>query len=201
MSARPRTVMSAVKVHGEMDVLNAAIARIDSFFAWADTIVVGFSGGKDSTVLLNLILARAKQKDRKVYVAHADEEIVDPDTLRYVHAVSEWSDIDFRWFCIPIAHTLRSDHRPRWFPWNPAEKEIWYRDMPEKAIIHVPGFVQGEDHLHEVFEYTFAKPEFGNVAIFSAVRAGESANRRRGLMLRGRYWRNFSPTYRNVKAP
>ena len=48
------------------DVYSAACERIEFIFDEFDKIMVAFSGGKDSGVLLNLALQEAKKRDRKI---------------------------------------------------------------------------------------------------------------------------------------
>ena len=69
-------------------VLQASLRRIRQAFDQADTVVVSFSGGKDSTVMLHLALQVARELGRlPLKVMFYDEELVDPDTLAYINQV------------------------------------------------------------------------------------------------------------------
>jgi len=118
------------------DVFTAATQRIeDAFNNLPDPIFVSFSGGKDSTVVLMLSLAAARKFDRlPLKVITVDEEVIDPDTTAYIEDVGNWPDVELHHICHPIQHTYRSEVRSHWYPWNPAYKNVWARDMPEKGI-------------------------------------------------------------------
>lgn len=57
-------------------VLQASEERLEVIFSEFDNIVVSFSGGKDSAVMLQLVIEymRKHNIDKKVYVYHLDYE-------------------------------------------------------------------------------------------------------------------------------
>ena len=57
-----------------IDVLTAARQRIEWTFDRFDKIYVAFSGGKDSTVALHLVMEEAIKRDRTVAVVYIDLE-------------------------------------------------------------------------------------------------------------------------------
>ena len=62
-----------------MNVYEAAIKRIEFIFQEFEQIVVSFSGGKDSGVMLNLVLDYAKKSNQldKIFCYHIDYEAFD----------------------------------------------------------------------------------------------------------------------------
>lgn len=168
------------------NVLQAAYRRIRQAFDDSDTVVVSFSGGKDSTCLLHLALDIAEEKGRlPLKVKFYDEELVDPDTLEYVTVVMGWPNVEKYWFCIPVRHTLKSEKRVWWWPWDPAEREVWAREMPDWRDEFPAGWEKGDRGVPEASTYLFNHMDWGRVAQLSGIRVQESFNRRRALMQGG----------------
>ena len=70
-------------------VLDLAYERLNNVFDQFDTVSVSFSGGKDSTICLNLTLEVARQRNRlPLDVVHWDEEAIPYQTEEYVRRVS-----------------------------------------------------------------------------------------------------------------
>ena len=80
-------------------VLDKAMERIRSLYDRFDTVVVSFSGGKDSTVCLNLALQVARERGRlPLDVYTFDEEAIHPETVEYLHRVAANPQVRFQWF-------------------------------------------------------------------------------------------------------
>ena len=168
----------------ETNCYDAAVARMGEVFDRFDTVTVSFSGGKDSTVCLNLALAVARERDRLPLVVHFwDEEAVHPPTVEFCERVREWPDLDFLWYCIPIRHrNACSRHDPYWYPWRESERALWVRPRPAYGITDCPGFVPGMT-MPQIAERR--KPgEQGTVARVFGIRADESLNRFRQVASR-----------------
>ena len=122
-----------------MNVYEAAIKRIEFIFQEFEQIVVSFSGGKDSGVMLNLVLDYAKKSNQldKVSVYHMDYEAQYQMTTDYVTRTFENlpKEVQKYWFCVPVkVPCCTSMFQNHWIPWNTEEKEIWCRDLPTEAI-------------------------------------------------------------------
>ena len=64
-----------MKIYSKENVHTEAIKRINRLFDDFENVVVGFSGGKDSTVCLNLTLMVAEQRNRlPLKVVWVDQE-------------------------------------------------------------------------------------------------------------------------------
>jgi len=161
----------------EETVYEAALKRFDILFQRFDRVVVSFSGGKDSTVCLNLALEAARKHGRlPLEVYFFDEEAVHPETIEYCERVRALPDIDFKWLCVPIRHrNACSRHQPYWHPWDPAKRELWVRPMPDGALTTFPGFTFGAS-MPDVAPLVYG-PERGTVADVRGLRADESIRR------------------------
>jgi predicted phosphoadenosine phosphosulfate sulfurtransferase len=168
----------------DRDVYEAALQRMRDAFYRFDRVVVSFSGGKDSTAVLNLALLVAEETGRlPLDVYFWDEEVLHPETIEYVQRVAKDPRVRFKWLCVPIQHrNACSRKEPYWYPWDPEKKDLWVREMPEGAITDVPGFYKGAsvpELAHRVYG-----PESGTVADLRGLRADESLRRYRAVARR-----------------
>jgi len=122
-----------------MNVYELANKRIELIFKEFDNIYVSFSGGKDSGVMLNLVVDYMRKNNitKKIGVFHLDYEAQYQMTTDYTDDVLESNaDIfDIYRVCLPIkVTTCTSMTQSFWFPWQKSKKDIWVRNMPENAI-------------------------------------------------------------------
>jgi len=174
-----------------MNVLDAANERIKKVFDEFDNIYVAFSGGKDSGVLLNLVIdyIRNHAPDRRIGVYHMDYEAQYQMTTDYV--VSELSKnldiIDVYHICLPIAaQCATSMENAYWIPWDADKKDIWVRDMPNgEGVINednctFPWFLKGmyDYEVQERFtKWIHEKNKAKKTACLVGIRTQESQNR------------------------
>lgn len=161
-------------------VYELSIVRLHYVYDLFDTIVVAFSGGKDSTVLLNLALQVARERKRLPLIAQFhDEECIPFETVDYVRRVSQQPDIELRWLCLPVKHrNACSRKEPYWYPWDPRCPEKWVRDLPPEGIRELSGFEFGRHSTVDIEGLSFKPDKFGQVAMLLGVRAQESPTRR-----------------------
>jgi predicted phosphoadenosine phosphosulfate sulfurtransferase len=171
------------EVVADVNVYDAAIKRFEYLFDNFDKVVVSFSGGKDSTVCLNLALEVAKKKNKlPLDVYFWDEEAIHPDTIEYVERVRQLPEIRFKWLCIPIRHrNACSRKEPYWQCWDPNKKDLWVRNMPDNpsVVTEMKEFKWG-DSVPDIAHYVYG-PEHGTVADVRGIRADESLRRYRSV--------------------
>lgn len=166
-------------------VLDEARDRTRLVFDIFDHVAVSFSGGKDSTAVLQLALEVARERNRlPLDVVTFDEEAIPPQTVEYMQRVSEWPDVRFRWYCIPVQHrNACSTKQPYWYCWHPDEREKWVRELPPQAITQPPqGFKLGMG-VTDCNALLFP-PTLGTTAFLLGIRAGESITRRRAVTIK-----------------
>ena len=124
----------------EQNVYEALQERLDLIFREFDNIYISFSGGKDSGLLLNLVLdyRRKHYPDRVIGVFHQDFEAQYTVTSEYVERTFERikEEVEPYWVCLPMAtRTALSSYEMYWYPWDDKKKEIWVRPMPDKEYV------------------------------------------------------------------
>jgi predicted phosphoadenosine phosphosulfate sulfurtransferase len=165
------------KEYQDADVYTKALERTRYIFESFDKVVVSFSGGKDSTAVLNIAVEVAREKNKlPLEVVFFDEEAIHPTTIEYVHRVSERDDIDLKWYCLETKHrNASSNEEPFWYTWDKDKKDIWVRDLPKNAITEHPKFVKGMS-FQDFAQYLYPK-SYGKVAMLVGIRTEESLRR------------------------
>ena len=132
-----------VREYLHMNVYDAFLARMHFLFEEIDHIYVSFSGGKDSGLLLNLVLDYRNQHypERAIGVFHQDFEAQYTVTTEYVERTFERikDQVELYWVCLPMAtRTALSSYEMYWYPWDDTKEELWVRKMPRKDyVIHL----------------------------------------------------------------
>jgi predicted phosphoadenosine phosphosulfate sulfurtransferase len=166
-----------MKIYSKKTVLEAALERINFLFDEFENVVIGFSGGKDSTVVLNLALQVAKERNRlPLSVMWIDQEAEWQGTVDYVESIMTRSDIKPYWFQMPMVITNNASSYNRFsYCWRESDKDKW---IHEKHDISLKENKYGTDRFHELFEAIF-KIEFKRQksCYLSGVRTEESPKR------------------------
>ena len=123
-----------------INVYDALQERFHYLFQEFDNIYISFSGGKDSGVLLNMLMdfKRANYPDRTIGLFHQDFEAQYTVTTEYIERTFERikDQVEPYWVCLPMAtRTALSSYEMYWYPWDDTKKDIWVRPMPEYPYV------------------------------------------------------------------
>ncbi len=129
-----------IRKYEAQNVYEAFQKRIRFIFEEFDNIYLSFSGGKDSGLLLNLVLDFQKKyyPDKKIGVFHQDFEAQYTVTTEYVEKTFEKirEDVEPYWVCLPMAtRTALSNYEMFWYPWDDKKEEAWVREMPRHPYV------------------------------------------------------------------
>lgn len=183
-------------------MLDAARQRIARVFDDFPRVYVSFSGGKDSTVMLHLVMEEAIRRQRKVGVLFVDLEGQYRIAIEHCQACyDDYAEhVEPYWVALPIhLRNAVSQFEPHWLCWDPDREPDWIRRPPAMAITD-EGFFPFFRRGMEFEEFT---PAFGRwysqhklCACFVGIRSDESLNRYRtvaghGQKFEGLRWTNF----------
>lgn len=176
--------MSTLKRYQEQNVLDAARERIAYAFDSFERLYVSFSGGKDSSVMLHLVMQEAIRRDRVVGVLIIDLEAQYTATIDHLREMVQMyrTHMDLHWVCVPLKlRNAVTNYEPQWMAWQPEKKAIWVRDIPPEATTHYDWYVPGMEFEEFIIVwgewYSQGKPTGG----FIGIRADESLNRFRTI--------------------
>lgn len=171
-----------------IDVYSATTDRITWVFDTFSRIYVSFSGGKDSTLMLHMVMDEAIKQGRKVGVLFVDLEAQYRLTIEHVQAMYDLyaEYIEPYWVALPIhLRNAVSAYQPHWICWDESQRDLWVREPPSLAITsqeHFPFFRHGMEF--EEFVPAFGKwyGQMQLTACFVGIRADESLNRYRTIV-------------------
>jgi len=176
-----------VKRYYDKNVYDECKERISYTFDNFEKIYVSFSGGKDSTVMLHMVMDEAIKRNRVVGVMIIDLEGQYEYTINHIqNCVDMYKDnIDLHWICLPIhLRNAVSVYEPHWVCWDKSVKNSWIRQPPKDGITdesYYPFFKHGMEF--EEFDVEFGKwySEGKPCACFIGIRSDESLNRFRTI--------------------
>lgn len=182
-----------MKVGKGINVYEASNERIDFIFKNFKRIYLSFSGGKDSGVMLNLVLNYMRRNGitEKIGVMILDNEANYTHSLSFMHSIlSKNLDLlDVYWCCLPITLPCTvSSYAIEWQCWGLRDKKRWIRPMPKQEYV-----VNTEncpfDFFEEDMQYFDFWDKFGDwyakgeeCACLIGIRTHESLNRWRAIM-------------------
>lgn len=181
-----------MKYYRSQNVFDAALDRIRWLFDEFPNVVVDFSGGKDSTVVLNLSLIVAEEKGRlPLRVMFIDQEAEWQTVIDYIRGVMADPRIEPAWMQIPFKiFNATSAIEPWLYCWEVGKDDEWIRPKETNSIKEN---VYGTDRFAELFE-AISRVDYPGVMAcrIAGVRTEESPGRMMGLTscatYKGRTW-------------
>lgn len=187
------------KIYKDINVYDAAINRYDIVLNEFDNYYVSVSGGKDSSIMLQLMAQEARKYRKKFSVLYIDLEAQYQATIGHINAlIDATKDVVENWYWCALPLSLRnavSAIQPKWICWDKKDKEKWVREYPTKRkdIVLVT-----EDSLPDGWDWFFRGMEFeefilwfakwfnethgGKTAAGIGIRSDESLNRFRTIV-------------------
>ena len=166
----------------ENNVFEEALERVRFIYDNHDDVIVSMSGGKDSTVLFNLALMVAKERNRlPVKVFWLDQEAEWQATVDYMQGIMERPDVKPYWFQIPFHFTNTLSPQENFVRvWNPEDKDIWIHPQHPLSIKENPC---SADRFHDLVNLlpTYCT-DSDRCAVLVGMRITESLHRRAAIV-------------------
>ncbi|MHA1126792.1 MAG: DUF3440 domain-containing protein [Candidatus Heimdallarchaeota archaeon] len=180
---------SKQKQYLDIDVYTATKQRLSYIFEEFQKIYVSFSGGKDSSILLQMTLEIAREKNRlPIDVLFIDLEAQYKATISHVEEMLiNNPEINTHWICLPLnLRNAVSSFQPFWQCWNPDVKDKWVRPLPNYDCVindqsYFPFFKYSMEFEEFVVEFAQWFSAGENTACLVAIRTDESLNRFRTI--------------------
>lgn len=176
-----------------MNVYEASIKRLEYIFNEFEHIYFSFSGGKDSSVMIQLANQIALQMNKKFDVLYIDLEGNYKASRNHTKELKEnLTQInEFYWVCLPL--TLRngvSQMQTHWTCWDKTQKSNWIRPRPGCSINEdnvskkwgwfIPG-MQFEDFIIRFAKWYYNYHNADKICCGVGIRTQESLHRWKSL--------------------
>lgn len=176
-----------------MNVYDASVDRIQYILNSFNRVYVSFSGGKDSGVMLNMVIdeLRKNYPGRKVGVMVMDNEANYTLSLDFMHRIirANLDVLEVYWCCLPITLPCTvSSYEIDWQCWGINDEHRWIRPMPKDEYIvniennRLPFFKEnmGYQEFWDEFGEWYSQGE--DCACLIGIRTHESLNRWRAIV-------------------
>jgi len=152
------------KIYTNKNVLEATIERFHIVFNEFDNVYLSVSGGKDSSVMMQLAAHEARKLNKKFSILYIDLEAQYKATINHIEElIQDNKDVldEIYWICLPISlRNAVSVIQPKWICWDKDDKHKWVRDMPKYD------YVINEDNCP--FDWFYKGMEFEDFIIYFA---------------------------------
>jgi predicted phosphoadenosine phosphosulfate sulfurtransferase len=170
------------------NVYDAAIERYEIIFREFDKVIVSFSNGKDSGVLLNLAIEAAKRAGKlPVNTMYIDMEAQYKHAIDFTYRTFNRPEVKPYWICLPIhLRNAVSQFQPHWICWDTDKQNAWVREMPDHYSVisdenYFPFFRRGMEFEEFVPEFAKWYSDGEKTACVVGIRSDESLNRYRTI--------------------
>jgi predicted phosphoadenosine phosphosulfate sulfurtransferase len=149
-----------MKIYKKNNVYEEAYLRISRLFEEFTNVVVGISGGKDSSVVYDIAYRIAKKKKRlPLNVMWLDQEAEWQGTVDTVTKIMNDPNVNPFWLQIPMELTNNANTTDRYsFAWHKDNSEDWIHPQVD---ISIKDNVYGTSRFHDIFR-AFMKYHFPN---------------------------------------
>jgi Predicted phosphoadenosine phosphosulfate sulfotransferase len=179
------------KKYKEENVYVATMQRYEMIFKEFNHIYLSISGGKDSSLMLQLMAKKARELNKKFSILFIDLEAQYNATIKHVEQlIASVEDVTDKVYWVALPLSLRnavSIIQPKWICWDEKDKEKWVREMPQnKYVINIENISTEWNWFHRGMEFEefilqfakwFAQSKGERVATGIGIRANESFNR------------------------
>lgn len=181
-----------LRIYTKQNVLEAAKDRIRWLFDEFDVVIPATSGGKDSTVIVELCMEIAREKDRlPLPLLFIDQEAEWQATIDQVRYQMQRPEIEPYWLQVPMVLFNATSTRDHWLRcWHPDDEEKWMREREPYALTeNIYGTERFAEMFTEFVHHTFPDQK---ATIVGGVRTEESPGRFNGMTRdatwKGRTW-------------
>ena len=190
--------MNNYKIYKKENVFEESLNRIRFLFDEFEDVWVCISGGKDSTVIYNLALIVAKEKNRlPLRVLFIDQEAEWQGTIDYIKTIMYDENVKPYWLQVPIKLFNATSVNEDWlYCWEQGKE--WIR---EKDKISYKENVWGTDRFVKLFRKFIEKESKNKKAcMISGVRVEESQGRYLGCTQEKTYkYITYGAKYNNIQ--
>jgi len=169
-----------MRVFLKNNVFDEALNRIRRLYDEFPQVIVGVSGGKDSTVVFHLTMQVARERNRlPLKVLFLDQEIEWEATIDQIKRIMYDPDVEPYWMQIPFQLFNATSHIEHWlYCWDIKKQDHWMR---EKDPIAKKENIYNETRFARMFP-AILKVEIPTKSCYIAgVRAEESPSRKMAL--------------------
>lgn len=187
------------KIYKDENVYDATIKRYQTVFREFDNYYVSVSGGKDSSIMLQLMAQEARKAGKKFSVLYIDLEAQYKATIDHINELIDCTkDVVDSWYWVAMPLSLRnavSAIQPKWICWDKKDEGKWIREYPTKrkdVILCTENnspdgwgwFFRGMEFEEFIlwFAKWFNEQHGGNTAAGIGIRSDESLNRFRTII-------------------
>lgn len=158
-----------MKIYNNKNVYEAAMERFEIVLNSFDNYYVSVSGGKDSSIMLQLMAKKARKIGKRFSVLYIDLEAQYKSTIDHVNELIDCTaDVVEDWYWVAMPLSLRnavSAIQPKWICWDKKDKKKWVREYPTKRKDVV---LCAEDHYPDGWDWFYRGMEFEEFILYFA---------------------------------
>lgn len=176
-----------MKIYTDKDVYTASIERLEYIFNEFDHVYFSVSGGKDSSMMVQLANMVAMRLGRKFDVLFIDQEAIYQSTSEHIEELKMLTSIEeFYHICLPFwEDNAVSVFQTQWKMWDPDQADKWVRPITEKPYNNIDFWGEYWDDNPDIFMQKFSRwyrdQKGGKVAVGVGIRTDESYHRFRAV--------------------